>query len=232
MTRSDAKPVALVLTIGCLAAITSAAAQAKVTFFSNEAAFTAAEPGASPVSFASLIGPLQPYVLADGLPLPGATVSTKGKGTPSSGLIVFRNSIGNNWFENRVVLSFAPDLNAVGVNVFSELGEVGASPIIAPITENVFSGSKLIGSRTQGKASGYFFGASSAIPITEVTLFSNCNQDCSTFVSSISLNPVALGATLTPSVPEPDSWALVLAGFGGLGLWRLAGNRRASLPEG
>lgn len=210
--------------LAALAAALAPAAHAATIFYSDAGAFSAAEPGLAPVSFSGL-GASQPYIHPNGLVFPGVTISTVAPGMQSSALVVFKNSVGNNWFGDTVVLSFAPDVNAVGADIFNQVGEPGSVIVSAPITEDVYSGATLLGERMVTEGSG-FFGVSSTSAITKVTFFSDCDVDCSTFVNDISLSSAS-------PTPEPAGWALMLAGFGLVGA---AARRRrekqwGSVPE-
>ena len=110
----------------------------------------------------------------------------------------------------------------IGFNVVSEIDEPGGTPVSAPITEMAYSGATQLGSHTVTEASG-FFGISSITPITEITLFSDCNTDCSTNVSALSIAGTAGSGGTGTAVPEPPGVALMLAGLVGVGL--LAGRR-------
>ena len=67
-------------------------------------------------------------IRSTGFTLPGVTFSTLAPGSSSSALIVFGGRLGNNWFGESLVLSFAPGVTAVGADILNEIGEVGATP--------------------------------------------------------------------------------------------------------
>ncbi len=170
-------------------------------FYTDQTAFNAAEPSATPVSFSGLTDGTRP----NGFTLQGVTFSA----APGGGLIVFNGMLGNNFFGDTLALSFGSGVTAMGTDIVNALAETGAPPAqSAPITEEVFSGSTLIGQTTVTEASG-FFGVVSTIPIAEVTFFSDCQSDCNSLLSNLSI------VSAPPaSVPEPSNLCVLLAALG------------------
>ena len=212
------------------------AVHAAPIFYTDAATFGAAQPGLASQSFAGLTQGIH----ANNLAVSEVTFSTQSPGQQSSALDVYGSSIGNNWFGDTLVLTFSPTVTAVGAQIVSEIGEQGASPVSAPITERVYSGATLLGARTVTEASG-FFGVASATSITSITLFSDCDVDCSTFVSNLSLGAASTsggsggasnggGQGGTAAVPEPASFASLLAGLAAAAF--SAGRWRRCLPPG
>lgn len=193
---------AAIFGIFCLMGFAPMASQASTAFYTNAITFDAAEPGLTAINFSGLTAGLRP----DNFSLAGVTFSTLNPGASASALLVFDNMIGNNWFGDTLNLTFPAAVNAVGAEIVSQVGETGGSPISAPITETVYSGSAIIGQKIITEASG-FFGVTSSSPISEITFFSDCQSDCSTFVSDLSF------AQQTP-VPITGSYALMLTGLG------------------
>jgi len=185
-----------------LMAFTPAVSQANTIFYTDPTTFDSSVTNLASVDFSGLTA----GVRANNFSLAGVAFSTSQPFSSSSALLVFDNMIGNNWFGDTLNLSFSSGVNAVGADIVSRLGEVGVSPISAPITVTVYSGSSIIEQKTITEASG-FFGVSSSSSISKVTFFSDCQSDCSTFISNLAI------AQLVP-VPGPDSFVLMLIGMG------------------
>ena len=151
-------------------------------------------------------------------------VQHPGPGFPERRADRLWGQIGNNWFGDTLVLTFAPSIAAVGFNVVSEIDEPGATPGSAPITEVAYSGTTELGSRTVTEALG-FFGIASTTPITEIAIFSDCDTDCSTNVSALSLAGTAGSGGAGTAVPESSGVGLFLTGLAGAGLL-VSGRRR------
>jgi hypothetical protein len=198
----------------------SSACHAATVFYSTQAGFDTAEPGAVGVSFSGLTNGIRP----NSFTLPGVTFSTEAPGSAASALIVYGDSIGNNWFGDTLVLSFGSGVDAVGGDILNQIAEQGSAPQSAPITEDVFSGAILLGQTTVTESSG-FFGARSDTPITKVTFFSDCENDCSSLLSNLSI--VAPTVTATPLPPALPMFGAVFAGLTG---WAATRRRAAARP--
>ena len=205
--------------------LNSSVAHAGLTYYANRSDFNTAEPGLPLQSFDSANLFNQPYVVfgsplnsatSDGVfgpgdILPGLAISTLNPGLTSTALIAYgggpvgTKSVGNNWFGDTLVLSFAPGVSAVAEDVF---GNTSNGPSFAgPITEEVFDGSVSLGSKTLSEAAGgqIFFGVSSSTqPITSIQLSWGGDGDATTYVSSIAFGSPA---------PEPNVYFLMTAGL-------------------
>ena len=233
------RPVAPWLVLAGLALV-PASSRADLTFYTSSTAFNTAEPGLPVENFggANLHG--QSYVTesnglssttndavyAAGSILPGITVSTLNPGLQSTALLVYSAgsdgfNVGTNWFQDTLVLSFAPGVSAVGEDVF---GNTNPGPSIAgTVHEAVFNGTTLLGSTTISETAGNvgFIGvASTAANVTSIELLFNpsADVDSNTFVQDVSFG--------TPSViPEPPS--LTLGAVAALGLGLIVAARRS-----
>ena len=208
--------------IGTTALMTMAPAvsQGGVVFYTNQAAFYAAEPGLPVQSFdgANLFS--QAFVTQTnglnratsnavfdaGSILPGLTISTLAPGIQSQALIVDGGgpvgaiSVGNNWFGDTLVLSFAPGVLAVGENLFANTG-YGTS-FAGNNTEEVFNGTTSLGSITVSNAAGGydFIGVSSTnLPITSVQFTWDGDGDGITFVSHIAFGTIVPNPFVVPN---------------------------------
>lgn len=158
-------------------------------------------------------------VFAPGGIRPGLTLTTLNPGSVSTALDIEGSSgpksVGTNWFQDTLILGFAPGVSAVGETVF---GNVYPGPGFAgSVAEQVYNRATLLGSDTLGEAAGAggFLAVTSPAPnITSVRLLftPTADTDSNTFVSN-----VAFGA-----VPEPSPAALISVG----GLTALRRGRR------
>ena len=167
--------------------------------------------------------------------LPGLSVSTVNPGLISNALEVYGGSsgpknVGTNWFQDTLVLNFSSAVSAVGENVFGTV--YGTSNSAGTVTENVYNGATLLGSRSLGLSSGVGHSGDGGVPsvvgylgvtsptanITSVRLlFSpSVDIDSNTFVTNVAV------------VPEPSAFALAALAAVLFGL-RVAANRRCAL---
>ncbi len=227
------RSVAVMMAVGVFIMVKPAESWGGVTFYTNEEAFYAVEPGLPVQSFDSanlfnqtfvtqsnyLNSATSNLVFAAGSILPSLTISTLSPTYQNQALIVDGDgpvgaiSVGNYTFGDTLVLTFSPGVLAVGEDLFANTG-YGTS-FAGNNTETVFSGTTLLGSITVSNAvGGYdFIGAvSTNQPITSVQFTWDGDGDGITFVSNIRFG-----------THVPDA-ALVANGTGGLTLlWPATG---------
>ncbi|MDP9127760.1 MAG: hypothetical protein M3N08_05830 [Pseudomonadota bacterium] len=190
---------------------------AATVFYSNDATFLSATPAAEVLDLSGLAN----GVYANGLTLSDVTFATLSPVSTSQALIVSAGRIGNNTFGDTLSLAFGPDVTAFGTNVLNAIAEPGGPVSTAPITEDVYSSTTLVGQQTITESSG-FFGVSSTAPITKITFISECESDCSTLLSNISVNaPVS-------DVPLPEALPLFAAALVAFGLLNWRRNKRSA----
>lgn len=197
-----------------------AVSQGGVVFYTNQPAFNAAEPGLPVQSFDSANLFSQPYVyetnglnsvtanavFASGTILPGLTISTLSPGLQSTALIVYGGgpvgaiSVGNNWFGDTLVLSFAPGVSAMAEDLFANTA--ASTSFAGNNTEEVFNGTTSLGSITVSNAAGGydFIGViSTNLPITSVQFTWDEDGDAITFVSHIAFGAIVPNPILVPN---------------------------------
>jgi len=227
--RRDARRAAAIAVAAlALSAIVPGAARAGVIFYSGTSTFDAAEPGLPVEHFDPNLSS-QPYltqtsplsaatddsVFPAGSILPGITISNLNSGN-TSGLLVYADGVATYYFEDTLVMTFAPGVSAVGETVFARSSAAGPT-VAGTFTENVYDGSVLLGTDNLPESQGStgYIGVSTTTSITSIQIFFNSDVDGSPVV-----NNIAFG---TPtSVPEPSSIALVASAVSLL----LAGYRR------
>lgn len=234
------RPVAAAIAVtGLLMCVPSVSRGSFLTFYTSPSDFSAAAPGLPVETFSGAVtfGPnyyvthsspissaTNDAVIPAGTILPGLSVTTLNPGLVSSALEIQGSgsnpkAVGTNWFQDTLILDFAPAVSAVGENV---LGNVYPGPSFAGrVTEQVYSGSTLLGSTNLSEAAGaggYIGVASPTADITSIDLLftPSADTDSNTYVSNVSF-----GAAV---VPEPSSVALLAAG----GLWILLRRRRGT----
>jgi hypothetical protein len=112
----------------------------------------------------------------------------------------------------------------VGTDIVNMVLEPGALPQSAPITEDVFgAGNTLLGEKMLTESSG-FLGVTSSTLITKVTFFSDCESDCSSLLSNLSI------VTPAAETPLPAALPLFATGLGVAGL--LARRRKQKATPG
>ncbi len=215
------RPFAIVPAVAGLMTLAPAVSRGSIIYYATRSAFDAAEPGLPVQGFSSANLYGQPFViLPNGLNsatnnsvfvagsiLPGLTISTLHPGSASNALEVYGLSIGNSWFGDTLVLSFAPGVSAVAEDAFANTS-YGPS-FAGNITEEIFNGSTTLGARTFSEAAdgSVFIGVSSTtLPITSVELSWTSDGDASTFTSNIAFGTPASAA------PEPSTFALLALG--------------------
>ena len=222
------RPIAVAIALaGCLIEA-PAAARGAFTFYTTQASFDAAEPdlsvqdlqpNTSPAVLASPISSTNNEGYFTGGVLPGISISNLNPALSARGLYLAAGGVGANYFEDSLVLGFAPGVSAVGINAFISNGSalLGGSFTLA-----LYNGSTQLGSETITEpAAPFFLGVSSTTPITSVHLTYNQTEfDGAPYVSR-----VAFGA----AVPEPSSIALMGAG-GALTLSLRRRNARRRVP--
>jgi hypothetical protein len=228
---------ALIGAVGLVTALPEVS-KASLVHYSTAALFDAAEPGLPIQTFTSANLYNEPYVVESsplnsstddavftaGSILPGLTISNSGPGPAATGLLVYGDNIGNNWFGDSLILSFSPGVSAVGEDVFANTA-YGES-FAGNITEDIFNGPQLLGSKTYTEAAGgsLYFGVSSTnVPITSVELTWDGDGDGITFARNIAFCPSST------AVPEPSTFACLALGSVFLGLHIASLKRHAAL---
>ena len=205
-------------------------------YFSNRSAFNVAEPGLpledfDPINPRAVInGPLSSTQnnsdFAPGNILPGLTIRNQFKGD-APGLSVLDGAVGSNYFEDPLVLSFAPGVRAVAADFFASSG--GASWAGA-FTASIYSGKALIGTRTFRESAGGtgFVGFTSTKDITRIVVVFQPTTDVgwAPYVDNIAFGPTpaaalashpAIGRTTPATASPPKSTILpfvaAMAGF-------------------
>ncbi len=188
----------ILLSIGVVAVMASTSTVASATVYLSKLAFDAANPGASTTNFSGLTGSLTPL----GSPFVHGAVTITGPSlyAVSTGFWGSVDSILDNTFNGFLNVSFAPT-SAVGFNV---AGSYGNSPIKISFfngATQLFTDTPLVGGVNTAFS---FYGVNGLGAITSFRL------DSAGISSGFAnVGPVSLGA-----VPEPASWALMIAGFG------------------
>lgn len=200
------RSVAIMIAVGGLMTTAPAVSQGALVFYITRGLFNAAEPGLPVQSFDSANLFNQPYVFetnglnsatsnavfAAGSILPGLTLSTLNPGAQSTALIVYgggpvgTKSVGNNWYGDTLVLSFAPGAFAVAADIFANTS--GGPSYAGNITAEMFNGTTPLGSKplTETAGGSVFLGVSSTtLPITSVEITWGGDNDATTYVSSI-----------------------------------------------
>lgn len=208
-----------------------ATADAALVFYLTRATFDAANPGLPVETFSAAniaagtftsVNPPVDSTTNDGVFSPGDILPGISIGTSVNTLVVLGDgavtgttkSVGAGQFSASTNLTFAPGVSAVGTDVFAA---PATGPTIAETFEvSVNGASGLLGSTTVSELAGAiaFFGVSSDVPITSITLHDQANNG-STFVDNIAFGTSA-------AVPEPGSLALAgisLLAFAGY-TWR------------
>jgi hypothetical protein len=228
---------ALIAAIGLVTALPEVS-RASLVYYTTAALFDAAEPGLPVQTFTTANLYNQPYVVqssplnsstndavfAAGSILPGLTISNSGPGPAATGLLVYGDNIGNNWFGDSLILSFSPGVSAVGEDVFANTA-YGES-FAGNITEDIFNGTQSLGSKTYTETAGgslYFGVSSTTVPITSVELTWDGDGDGITFARNIAFGPSSA------SVPEPSTSACLALGSVFFGLPIAILRRRAAL---
>ena len=194
---------------------TSSNLHAQLTFYSSSSAFTVATgPGLTDLTFQPDLS-LQPFLVVSS-PLSSASSTTyqdvtgsipngitiSDQANASNGLVVYDTGVGNFTFEDPIILTFSPDVNAVGETIF---GTTSGPSIAGSLVEHVYDGSTLLGSKTIAESAFTYpyIGVTSTTPITSIQFDWLTNDGSTTF------NNVSFG---TFAVPEPSSWALLGSG--------------------
>ena len=242
------RPIAAVIAVMGLATTAPGVSRGAIIFYTSRPSFNAAVPGLPVESFgaANMFG--QAYithaspissatndaVFAAGSILPGISVTTLNPGLVSTALEIQGGAsgpknVGTNWFQDTLILNFAPVVSAVGEDVF---GDVYPGPSFAgSVTEQVFNGTTPLGSTSINEAAGTigFIGVTSTTAnITSVHLLFNptADVDSDTFVANVAFGPA------TAAVPEPSSFVALSALAAILSIGRLASiRRRTSRPQ-
>ena len=227
------RQLAAAMAVAGLMTMAPVASKASLIFYSDRPSFDAAEPLLSIQSFNSANLYNQSYVFeanglnsatndaifAAGSILPGLTLTDPQPGSQTQALIVYgggpvgSGSVGDAWFD-ALDLSFTPGVYAVAEDAFANTA--ASASFAGSITEEVFSGTKSLGSETLSEALGgsMFFGvASTTLPITKVELIWYGNGDGVSFVSNIAFGTAAAVAP-EPSTLTLSALAAVLLGLG------------------
>jgi hypothetical protein len=210
--------------------------RAGTTFYTTQSSFQAAAPSLTVENFVKSTSGLVMLAspLASGFP--GFNVSTLNPGSVNNALETLgspggAHSVGTSWFQDTLLLNFPSGVSAVGETVFG--GVYG--PLIdgssGTVTEDVYSGNTLLGSKTISLTSGTssynnqinfsangYIGVTSTSPnITQVQLLftPTPDLDSNTFVANVAFAPV----------PEPSTLLLLIGGSGILAVG-YAGSRR------
>ncbi len=185
------------------------AASHAATFYTDETSFNSAAPTATAIGFGGLTNGYY-----SSLAVSGVTFTSVHPLFSSEAMVVYNGLVGNATFGDTLVLSFGSGVTAVGTNIINQIAEPGGPTHSAPITEEVYAGSTLLGQKTVTETSG-FFGVTSATDITKITFFSDCNEDCSSLLSNLSVATQASATT-----PLPAALPLFATGLGVMGLFR------------
>lgn len=122
-------------------------------------------------------------------------------------------SIGNNWFEDPLTLTFAPGVFAVGAQAYAS---TGFSPSFAgSVTEYVYNGATLLGQTTDSELAGgtMYFGVTSTVSITRIRFVWDGNSDGIPFINNIEFASAA-------TIPLPATLPLFATGLGAMRLLR------------
>ena len=210
----------------------AASAQASVNFYTSQAAFNGASTTSlvedfstapvkdAPLSSLTLNGIT--YTGLAGSPFPNVFVSSPGYSNYGANVgLTTEYILTSNGDENNVA-AFSTTYTAVGFNAFyNGLGDGTLTvfgPASAVIGTFLFSGGF---NPATGLADRGYLGFTSSAPITGFQWDTTAGGQLNTGFTNISVGTAGVG------VPEPATWTLMLAGFGGLGA--MLRRRRAAL---
>jgi hypothetical protein len=199
----------VVALVGWAAFGTVALQASGLTFFTSGASFDAAAPGLPLEDFSGL-GVAIPRSSPLFAPTSGLEITTLNPGMVSTALQIdgtasSAKAVGTYWFQDTLILEFAPDVSAVGEDVF---GNTNPGPAVAgSVQEDVYDGTTLLGSKSISEAAGvggYIGVTSTTANITSIRLLFSPTADVD---SNTLVTDVAFGST----TPEPGSLALLSA---------------------
>jgi len=213
-TRSSANLAVLpryLATVAAAAAMLAAPVPAWAVFLTSAAAFDAANPGLTTITFEGITTSATAY---NASMTPGATISgTNAFVFDSSNCGASSDFFAINSFGAAASISFSPSVNAIGFNISSDLGVCGSGGVDGTTTVSLFSGATLLDTQTFTTATDLstFAGWSGLGAIDSLSIIINSTRDF------LALDNLRYGTT---SVPEPGTLALFGLGLAGLGFAR------------
>jgi hypothetical protein len=190
--------------IAALASTMLASAANAATFFTSAGAFNAATSGLTTGNFEGLVAPTG-FTSAPSFTVSGVNFNSAGSdfiigGQFFGGTIYNAVPFYSGQFAPGNVISFA-GATAFGMTYGSYAGNSG------PISFTLSDGSVFSTTLPTSSATPVFFGFTSTAPITSITVNNQVGGSQVFDVLSFSIGSAAV-------VPEPQSWALLIAGFG------------------
>ena len=202
--------------ITTVAAILAVPLSADAAFVTSAAAFDAANPGLTLITFEGITGGVATY---DASMTPGATITSPAPLVVDSSVCgAASDHFANNTFGGSATIAFAPQVNAIGFNIALDGGLCGSGVVDGTATVSLFSGATLLDTQTFTTASltsfSTFAGWSGFGLLDKLSIVVNSNNDL------LNLDNLRYGIA-AQAVPEPGTLALV-----GLSLAGLAASRR------
>lgn len=198
--------------VAAAAAMLAAPLSAGAAFFTNSAAFDAANPGLTTITFEGITTTGTAYTAAM---TPGATITGASAGVFDSSACggVSSDFFALNSFGADASIAFSPSVNAVGFNISTDLGICGSGGVDGTASVSLFSGATLLDTQTFTTATNLstFAGWSGLGAIDNLRIVVSSNSDF------LSLDNLRYGNT---TVPEPGSIALVGLALAGIGAAR------------
>jgi hypothetical protein len=190
-----------------VAVAVAAPANAAIQFFTTQSSFNAAISGAATDTFNDLSFGLGPYSLGRSIGPYGYTVSASQTLDITD---VDSKNMSTAYIEDVVFDNFTGGAFAIGGEVF---GSNTYGDLISPISSIVVTVTAQGGlTQTQtilNPIRTTYFGFVSSTPITALSIFGGQNN-----VVYATVDNLTLGSPAVSGVPEPASWAMLIAGFG------------------